>query len=192
MSALRLVLPSLEWVPSYKLALERGWSPNNVTPEQTRIEELDSIEKDAKSFCDALVDLAPSSSIKLPDGSYVPKLPGYRSWMIAKVSQMEQFVGSIGFRWQDGSDELPPYCLGHIGYSVVPWEQAKGYATEALKLLLSQAQERGLKKVEITTQPDNIASRRVIEKVGGICLGEYQEPRGYGGHIGLKYFVRLV
>jgi len=67
-----------------------------------------------------------------------------------------EFCGSIGFRWQPGTTALPPYCLGHIGYSAVPWKRGNGYATTALRLLLSDARARGLAFVELTTDADNI------------------------------------
>jgi len=38
----------------------------------------------------------------------------------------DEFAGSIGFRWQPGTSALPPHCLGHIGYAVVPWKQGRG------------------------------------------------------------------
>jgi len=31
-----------------------------------------------------------------------------------------EFCGQIAFRWQPGTEALPPHCLGHVGYSVVP------------------------------------------------------------------------
>ena len=51
--------------------------------------------------------------VKLPDGSFVPRIPGITRWMWDG-----QVCGSINFRWQVGSTELPPNCLGHIGYEV--------------------------------------------------------------------------
>jgi hypothetical protein len=73
-----LVLPSLVYLPSYVQALESGWSPNNVRPE-ARFDELAMIEQDAAKFVAGLVDLdATGGDIQLPDGSTVPKLPGYR------------------------------------------------------------------------------------------------------------------
>ena len=53
-----------------------------------------------------------------------------------------EFCGSIGFRWQPGTSTLPPYVLGHIGYAVVPWKRGRGYATQALALLLPEARKR--------------------------------------------------
>jgi predicted acetyltransferase len=49
-----------------------------------------------------------------------------------------------------------------------------------------------MKLVEITTQPDNVASSRVIEKNGGLSLVEYQEPQEYGGKVGPRYLVKLL
>jgi predicted acetyltransferase len=37
-----------------------------------------------------------------------------------------EFCGSIGLRWLPGTEELPPHCLGHIGYAVVPWKRRLG------------------------------------------------------------------
>src|SRR5689334_3277099 len=56
-----------------------------------------------------------------------------------------EFCGSIGLRWQRGTDALPPYCLGHIGYAVVPWKRRRGYATQALREALRDAAAEGLR-----------------------------------------------
>jgi predicted acetyltransferase len=185
--SIRLVRPSLAFLDSYQNALRRGWSPNNVSLERTRLEELDKISKDPQAFVDGLVDIqANGGPITLPDGSQVERLPGYRLWMFD-----HELCGSIGFRWVHGSSELPPFCLGHIGYSVVPWKQNLGYAKQALALVLLQAKQRGLTHVYITTQPDNIASRKVIEANRGRFLETFIEDAGYGGKEGLKFKVDL-
>ncbi len=80
------------------------------------------------------------------------------------------FAGIISLRWQPGRGELPPWCLGHIGYSVVPWKRRRGYATEALRLLLLEARAVGLPYVEITTSEENAASQRVITANGGVLV----------------------
>ncbi len=184
----RLVKPTLAFVEGYRDALQRGWSPNNVSPEPTRLEELAKIESNPQAFVDSLVDLeAKGGPITLPDGSQVERLPGFRFWMMDA-----EFCGNIGFRWVKGSSELPPFCLGHIGYSVVPWKRNLGYATQALSLVLLQAKQLGLSHVYITTQPDNIASRKVIEANRGRFLETFIEDPGYGGKEGLKFKVELI
>ena len=104
-----------------------------------------------------------------------------------------EFAGSINLRWQDGTTDLPPHCLGHIGYSVVPWKRRLGYATEALRRMLPLAREVGpwLSFVEITTDPDNIGSQRVVEASGGVLVERFDKGPAYGSAEGLRYRVPL-
>ena len=129
---MKLVWPSRVHLPSYVAALGRGWSPDNVRGQVAAQEELARITVDANAFLASLVDReAAGDPVTLPDGTKVPRLPGYRRWMWDG-----EFCGSIGFRWQRGTEALPAHCLGHIGYAVVPWKQGRGYATLALGEIL--------------------------------------------------------
>lgn len=187
MQDMRLVWPSREYLPSYVAALERGWSPDNVRGQAAADEELERIAADAEAFLASLVDReAMGPPIALPDGTIVPRLPGYRRWMWDG-----EFCGSIGFRWQRGTEALPPYCLGHIGYAVVPWKQGRGYATRALREVLREARTEGLRYVEITTDPDNVPSQRVIETNGGVLVEQFVKPGALGGKLGLRYRVSI-
>ena len=98
----------------------------------------------------------------------------------------------IGLRWQAGTQELPLHCLGHIGYSVVPWKRRLGYATSALAQLLPEAKAEGLLYVELTTEPENAGSRRVIEANGGVLIEHFTKPAQYGATPGLRYRIALV
>lgn len=187
MQEMRLVWPSREYLPGYVAALRRGWSHDDLRGQAAADEELDHIAADADGFLASLVDKdATGDPITLPDGSIVPRLPGYRRWLWDG-----EFCGSIGLRWQRGTEALPPYCLGHIGYAVVPWKQGRGYATQALRQVLQEAEAEGLRYVEITTDPDNIPSQRVIEANGGVLLEEFLRPASLGGTRGLRYRVKL-
>jgi predicted acetyltransferase len=186
-SGLKLVWPRAEYLPGYRAALERGWSADNVRGKVAADEELVKITKDSAAFLSSLVDReATGEDVALPDGSKVARLPGYRRWLWDG-----EFCGSIGFRWQRGTEALPPYCLGHIGYAVVPWKQGRGYGREALKQLLPEVKAEGLRYVEITTEPENIASQRVIEANGGILVEHFMKPAQYGGTPGLRYRIAL-
>ena len=182
---MKLVWPSKEYLPSYVAALKRGWSPDNIRGEIAAREELTRIEADADAFLASLVDKEGRGElITLPNGNKVPRLPGYRRWMWDG-----EFCGSIGVRWQRGTEALPNYCLGHIGYGVVPWKQRRGYATEALRQVLPEIRSEGLRYVEITTDPDNIPSQRVIEANGGVLIEEYIAPNELGPK--LRYRIAL-
>lgn len=183
---MQLVWPDMQYLPSYVHALERGWSPDNLRTEAGQ-ESLDEIARDAEQFLSRMVDRdAKGPPVTLPDGTTVPRLPGYHKWMWDG-----EFCGEINFRWQPGTPELPAYCLGHIGYSVVPWKRGKGYATRALELLIPDARSEGLPYVELTTDADNIASRRVIETNGGILVERFNKPAGYGGAASLRFRIML-
>src|SRR5262245_32747508 len=184
---MKLVWPSREYLPGYIAALERGWSPDNLRGLAAAREELERIARDADAFLASLVDSeATSGPITLPDGTRVPRLPGYRRWLWDG-----EFCGSIVFRWQRGTEALPSYCLGHIGYSVVPWKQRRGYATRALREVLRDAKAEGLRYVEITTAPDNVPSQRGIEANGGVFVEEFITPPTLGSKRERRYRVNL-
>ena len=185
---IELVTPNPHHLASYTAALQRGWSPNNERGAAAIADELAQIEADPQSFLASLDDPeAAGRPVKTPDGSVVPRLPGFVRWMWDGA-----FAGSIGLRWQRGTPELPAYCLGHIGYSVVPWRQRRGYATAALLAMLDEARRRELPYVEITTDPDNLASRRVIEKNGGVLFEEFVKPKSLGGTVGVRYRIHFA
>ena len=186
MADIRLVIPSREHLPGYIAALEAGWSPDNLRP-QVAQEQLARIAEDAEGFLASLVDReARGGPITLPDGSQVQRLPGYTLWIVDG-----EFCGSINFRWMPGTTALPPTCPGHIGYAIVPWKRNRGYARQALALMLREARREGLDEVAITTDPGNVASQRVIEANGGREPERFERGPQFGDHSeGLRYRVR--
>lgn len=181
-----LVWPRIEYLESYAAALRKGWSPDNLRP-QTAQEELARIAADPALFIDQQVDPeGKGPPILLHDGTMVPRIPGYHRWMWDG-----EFCGSISYRWVPGTTELPPYCLGHIGYSVVPWKRRRGYATRALRLLLEEIRGAEMPFVEITTTIDNIASRRVVEENGGELVETFRKKDFHGGGESYRFRIAL-
>jgi predicted acetyltransferase len=184
---MQLVRPTLEHLPSYVAALERGWSHDNLRPEAAQ-EELALIRSNAEAFLASMEDReAKGPPITMPDGSSVNRLPGFRRWLWDG-----EFCGSISFRWQKGTAELPPYCPGHIGYAVVPWKQGRGLAKSALAQLLPEAKQLGLPYVEITTDPENHASQRVILANGGFLVERFVKAPQLGSAPGLRFRISLA
>jgi len=187
LSTLTLVNPAIAYLPGYIDALERGWSPDNVRGAVAAQEELAQIGRDPDAFVARLVDVeAKGAPIVLPDGTTFRRLPGYRLWLWDG-----EFCGSIGFRWQPGTSALPAHVLGHIGYAVVPWKQRRGYATQALAMLLPRARSLDLEYVDITTDPENVESQKVILGNNGVLVERFKEPEQYGGEDALRFRIFL-
>ena len=172
---MKILKPSVELLPSYAQALRQGWTGDQGTADRS-VKELEVIAL----FPEALVaskddPLALGGDVILDDGTEVPRLPGYYRWMWDG-----EVVGSINFRWAYGTTALPDHCLGHIGYSVAPWQQKKGYATSALRQILPYAWELDMPFVELTTNIENLASQKVIKNNGGVRVGEFVSLPAHG------------
>jgi predicted acetyltransferase len=182
-----LVKPSLARLDAYVAALERGWSPDNVRGRAAAAEQLAEAASDARAFVARFIDReAKGPPVRLPDGSTAARLPGFQLWVWDG-----EFCGIIGLRWQPGTARLPRHVLGHIGYAIVPWKRRRGLATKALSLMLRRARAEGLPHVDITTDPDNVASQRVVLANGAVLIARFRKPAAYGGSEGLRYRIEL-
>jgi predicted acetyltransferase len=94
----------------------------------------------------------------LPD-EYVP---GTSRW----VTVDGRLVGFVSIR-HELNDNLREVG-GHIGYAIRPSERRKGYATAATALALEECRQRGIDRVLVTCDVDNVASATVIERNGGV------------------------
>ena len=178
MTDITFLRPSLSWLPAYEDALARGWSAN--TDQDVSREQLWQLRRNPERF---LHDLYNSPMIRLADGREVPRLPAHDFW----ISDGE-FCGRIGFRFQRGTEELPPSAYGHIGYTIVPWKQRRGYGTQALRMILPVCREEGFSRVLITCDDDNEASRKVILANGGVPAGTVPH-NARPGHVKLQFWV---
>jgi RimJ/RimL family protein N-acetyltransferase len=87
---------------------------------------------------------------------------GFGLWRI-ELADDGTFVGDCGLTPQqvDGVEEL------EVGYHVRPACQGRGYATEAARACLDHARDViGARRLIALIDPDNVASRRVAEKIG--------------------------
>lgn len=182
-----LVVPARPGLDGFVAALAAGWSPDASRGPEAAAEELAAVQADPDAYLASQVDReARRGPVKLPDGSLAPRLPGCRIWIWDGA-----FCGTIGLRWQPGTTDLPPYCLGHVGYAVVPWKRRQGHATRALALMLPCARDEGLPFVIITTDVANVASQRVIERNGGVLVETFDKPASSGGGRSRRYRIDL-
>jgi predicted acetyltransferase len=89
-------------------------------------------------------------------------------WMV----EGGEYLGSIALRHELTDFHLA--FIGHIGYSVRPSARGKGLTSEALGSVLKLAGDRGLPRVLLTCDADNPASRRTIERNGGLLENEVE------------------
>jgi predicted acetyltransferase len=126
-----------------------AWSPENDWSEY--LERLDRIRRGQD----------------LP-GDWVPA-----TFLVAEVDS--ELVGRVSIR-----HELNAFLAdlgGHIGYGVRPRYRRRGYAVEILRQALVVARAEGVERVLVTCDDGNIASMRVIERLGGVL----EDVRAAGG-----------
>jgi predicted acetyltransferase len=99
-----------------------------------------------------------------------PRPPGFvpdtELWWV----EGDEFLGRVGVRHR-----LTPALLemgGHIGYDVRPSARRLGHATAMLRHALGVAREVGIERALVTCNVDNVGSRTVIERNGGILEDE--------------------
>jgi predicted acetyltransferase len=91
--------------------------------------------------------------------------PAYHFWMLDHTQPHLPIAGGIALRIGHSND-LEMYS-GHIGYHVYPPHRGRHFAERATRLLFPLAQRHGVDPIWITCNPDNWASRRTCERLGG-------------------------
>lgn len=128
---------------------------------------------------------------------YVERMKGFSKGVHLQVGYVpestfwlvegDEYIGKLSIR-----HELTESLLkegGHIGYDIRPSKRQMGYGKEILRLGLEKAKEIGLKKVLVTCDKDNLASKKIIESNGGLFENEY-EMKGDKPNI-LRYWVDI-
>jgi predicted acetyltransferase len=173
-NGLRLELVSLHHAESYVamleecLATDEGYPYNNYPLAQENF----------AAFVQELNDEA--QGIGIPPG-----IPAQQTYVL--LDAHNEVVGEFRFRPQ----LQPPYDQnnGHIGYNIRPSYRRQGYATQGIALLLDLARAALLTGVCVTIDEDNVISRRVIERNGGVVT-HYKAPANQGKTI-VCYWIKL-
>jgi ribosomal-protein-alanine N-acetyltransferase len=117
-----------------------------------------------------------------------------RAWLDSIVTESHERARhqyELGVEVLDGSELIGMVRLGidserhrsaNIGYGISPNRWGNGYATEAAQLIVGFGFEAlGLHRIWATHHPDNLASRKVLEKVGLREEGRRRDERFVGG-----------
>lgn len=107
-----------------------------------------------------------SEAVELMDGW---KVPSTTFWLYADGVPVG--FGSVRHFLTDALRKAG----GHIGYGIAPAFRGKGYGNEILRLLLIEARKRGIGRALVTIHKDNLASRAVALKNGGVIEEETDE-----------------
>ncbi len=153
LTRMRLELPSEKYKDSFFPAMAEFEAerirqiPENMTGEQF------------PAYVQKLLDQAEGKN--LPEGH----IPSKEFWII----DAEGYAGRIILGLTFTPDT---YTVGHhVGYAVRPSKRRRGYATKALEYLLDEARALKVYKLMPVCGFENIASRRVIERNGGVLVG---------------------
>ena len=101
------------------------------------------------------------------------------------VDNQGKIVGTSNVRHSLTADLL--IQNGHIGYGIRPSERKKGYASKILALSLKEAKKIGIKRALLTCDKDNIGSKKVILKNGGI----FRREEMVNGKMSLSFWINI-
>lgn len=158
---MELVKPSIQYASGYLDAHKEY---------QALGERLDIDYEERKNNMQAHIDSLEDASKGI--GLAEELAPYTRYWAIVDG----EFVGTVSIRHY--LNEHLEKIGGHVGYDVRPSKRKKGYGSEMLKLALPIIQEMGITKALVTCDSTNIASRKIIEKNGGIFQDEIEQDEG--------------
>ncbi|MFC3355546.1 MULTISPECIES: GNAT family N-acetyltransferase [Sphingobacterium] len=98
------------------------------------------------------------------------------NWKIS-IKGDPTLIGTIGFYYIK-----PEHYRAEIGYMLLPEFQGKGYVSEAIAAVVNYGFEAmGLHSIEALVDPENIASRAVLEKCGFVREAYFKENEFYNG-----------
>jgi predicted acetyltransferase len=129
---------------------------------------------------------------RTPDG-FARYVRLVRAHALEESPRPADFVPWTTLWWVDGAEYLGRIAIrhrltptlrqvgGHIGYDIRPTARRRGHATAMLRAALPVARSLGVEQALLTTDPDNLASQKVIKANGGV----------YADRIGdkLRYWV---
>lgn len=113
---------------------------------------------DFAGYCESLEQKEPSVD-KVPDSTF-----------FCLEEESGQVVGAVNIRhWLNDALLLNG---GHVGDGVRPSRRREGIGTRMVALALEECRKLGISKVLMVCDRENVASRRTIEKNGGVLENE--------------------
>lgn len=123
-----------------------------------------SSRRDGRSFAEMSAKWRDDETAIAVQKGFVP------STLYFLVTGEGRILGAIHFR-HHLNDRLRENG-GHIGYGVRSSERRKGYGRLMLQLLLDRLRAHNVERVMLTCDEMNVASRRTIERCGGVLAAK--------------------
>ncbi|RJQ34792.1 GNAT family N-acetyltransferase [Candidatus Parcubacteria bacterium] len=170
---MRLVRPDTKYKDSYLAAIREAQAEGRKTEF-----DFDLAENHFERFVRELNEHAEGKHMK---EGYVPETV---LWLVGGM----EYIGRVSIRHRLNDHLLK--LGGHIGYDIRRSMRNKGYGTMILKLALPKAKELGIERALLTCDKTNIASRKIIEKNGGVL--ENKGPNPEGGPDKLRFWIDIA
>lgn len=166
---MKLIIPSIEYKDSFIEAVKEFQNDTNPFSLMSERYKKLSVSELESNFLTHVEKVKSKASGKNIPESFVPET---EYWLIDD----DKFIGRLSIRHNltKSLEEIG----GHIGYDIRPSQREKGYGTEILKLALPKARDLGLDKVLLTCLETNEASKKIIEKNGGIYKDYFINDKG--------------
>jgi predicted acetyltransferase len=103
------------------------------------------------------------------------RAPTYR--FSIRLASNNEPIGKINLRV--GDTKLLTHYTGQVGYAIDEPHRGHHFAERACRLLLPFAFRHQLSEVWITCAPDNIPSRRTLERLGALLVETVDVPDDY-------------
>jgi RimJ/RimL family protein N-acetyltransferase len=104
--------------------------------------------------------------------------PSYAPWSVRAIvlKLSNEMLGHVGFHEPPNPDSLRRHGPNAIefGYTVYPAFRRRGYATEAVRAIMSwAANDAGIETFVVSIAPDNAPSQAVARRLGFAKVGEH-------------------
>jgi RimJ/RimL family protein N-acetyltransferase len=120
---------------------------------------------------------APHDTIEQTRAHLLQEAPGWRCWAIT-LKDSDRAIGFVA------AGEKRQGNVSEVGYMLLREHWGSGIAAEAVARVIDRMFAEGQRRVFADTDPDNLASRRLLERLGfrleGVLRGEWET------HIGVR------
>ena len=160
-------------------------SPSLVPLSLASLTLLSLTERDLRELIAAPGAFATRHALSIEDGACAPNFIYERA--LSNLQLAPAWAALLGTRLYvldgqrvvgGGGVKAPPTAEGEveIGYGIAPAWQGRGLGTQAARALTEEALAHGAQRVSACTRPDNIASWRLLERIGFVRDGERPDP----------------